>query len=104
MSYSSKETLKTRQKVTIGTKTATGTLDGTTTIEYISFSHPVSKLSVQSTGNLAGTIEMSINGVDWFTSTPFVAITPVSYSAHNISAVKVTRTSGTGTLVVSATP
>ena len=103
MSYSSKEMLKSRQKITTGTRTSTGTLDGTTTVEYITFSHPVAKLSVQATGTLSGTVEMSINGSDFFTSTAFAAVTPVSYSTHNINSIKVTRLVGTGTLVVSAT-
>lgn len=103
MSYSSKEVLKVRQKVTTGTKTVTGTLDATTTVDYIVFSHPVNKISVQSTGTLSGTIEMTINGVDFFASTAFAAVTPVSYSAHNINGIKVTRLVGSGSLVVSAT-
>lgn len=102
MAYNKKEIAALKQKVLTGTKVATNTLDGTVTTEIIKFPEPVSKFSVQSTGNLAGDVTVSVNGEDFVTGVSFTAGALASYNTHNVSAIKVTRTSGSGTLAIAA--
>lgn len=102
MTILKKASQKIRQQVSGGLKTATGTLDGTTTVEIVEFGAAMSKVSWSSTGTLAGNIEFTINGQTWFTSTAFVAGTPGSFTAHNVNAVRITRTGGTGELAIAA--
>ena len=54
------------------------------------------KITVQSTGTLAGNIEISANGTDFVSGGAFVANTPTSYTTHLCVAVRITRTGGTG--------
>lgn len=76
-------------------------LDANKTIDIISLGFASEKVSFQATGNLAGTIEFSINGKDFFGSAA-ISTTPSSYSTHNVSSVKITRTSGSGKLAIAA--
>lgn len=104
--YTRKEAQQARQKVATGTKTATNVLDGLTpetTVEVIRFGGAMSKVSFQATGDLAGTVEFSISGMNWFTSTAIPAANgPASFTAHNVDGVRVTRTGGTGQLFIAA--
>lgn len=81
---------------------ATGTLDATTTQEIVVLPIAASKITVQSTGDLAGTFEVSINGSDWESSTAFLDGVMGSYSTHIVGSVRVTRTGGSGKLIIAA--
>lgn len=103
MTIAKKASQKIRQQVSGGLKTSTGTLSASPSVEVVEFGAAMAKVSWSSTGTLAGNIEFSINGQTWFSSTAFVAGTPGSFSAHNVNAVRVTRTGGTGELAIAAT-
>lgn len=103
MTIAKKASQKVRQQTSGGLKTATGTLSASPSVEVIEFGAAMAKVSWSSTGTLAGNIEFSINGSTWFSSTAFVAGTPGSFNTHNVNAVRVTRTGGTGELAIAAT-
>lgn len=98
MAVSKQQARKVRQPVLTGDLFLTGTLDGTTLTEIVLLSSVAEKISVQSDGSLAGTVEFSINGTDFFGSAAFVATVPISYNTHLVRAVRVTQTGGTGKL------
>jgi hypothetical protein len=79
-----------------GDKLVTETLDGTTTTEILQLGIVAEKITIQSTGTLAGDILVSANGTNFVAAGSFTANTPLTYSAHLCVAVKITRTGGTG--------
>jgi hypothetical protein len=92
-----------RQPVKSGELVATGTLDGTTTIEVLTLSVVAEKLSLQMQGTLTGTIEFSIDGKTFINSTAIPAAGVITnFSTHLVASVKVTRATGSGTLTVAA--
>jgi hypothetical protein len=93
---------KVRQPVLVGDLHITGTLDGTTTTEIVELSSIAEKVTVQSSGDLAGNITVSINGKDFNTGVAFVANTLVTYSTNLVRVIKVTRTGGSGKLSIVA--
>jgi hypothetical protein len=92
-----------KHAVLAGDKQVTIALDGTTTVGQVSLTGPSGKVTIQSSGTLAGNAEFSCNGVTFFGSTAFTAGTPITYSTHNVSVVKITRTGGSGQAIVLAT-
>lgn len=102
MSFDKKERLKSRQLVKVGAVASSDVLDGTTTEEVINLGTAASKVSFQSTDTLAGNISFSVNGTDFFNATVFSATVVGSYSTHNVVAVKVVRTGGTGRMTIAA--
>ncbi len=103
MGYSKKEARKAREKVVAGDAVATGTLDGTTTSEVIQLGVPAEKVTFQASGTLAGTIEFSTNGVDFYGSTAIPGSNaPGTYTTHMAKAVRVTRSGGEGKLHILA--
>lgn len=98
MAVSKQQARKVRQPVLTGDHYLSTLLDATNTTEVLLLSSVANKISVQGDGTLAGTIEFSINGLDWYGSTAFTAVTPVSYNTHLVRAVKITRTGGSGKL------
>lgn len=78
-------------------------LDASTTVDIVTLSCAAESITVQSDGNLAGTIEFSVNGVNFANSTAFAANALVPYGATLIRVIRVTRTSGSGKLhIISA--
>lgn len=102
MAYKKDEVAKLRQLVAVDDIRSTGTLDGTTTTETLNLSMVASKISYQRTDTLQCTVEVSLNGVDFEAATAVTTAALTSYSTHNIKAVRVTRTAGSGRLVVAA--
>src|ERR1043165_5053358 len=102
MAASKKDIQRQKQQVSVGVGLSTAELDGTTTVEIIKFGGAMARVTFQGDGTLAGTVEFSVNGSTWFSSTA-IAGTPTTYSTHNFNAMKVTRTSGTGKLSIAAT-
>lgn len=101
--YTRKEVQTVRQRVVTGEKVATGVLDASNTVEIIRFGGAMSKVSFQASGDLAGTIEFSISGLDWVSSTAIASSNAIaSYNTHNVEGVRVTRTSGSGQLFIAA--
>jgi hypothetical protein len=101
--FSPRDLLAKRQKVITGTEVATVALSVSITVDVIKFGTPVSKISYQATGDLAGTIEFTIDGVDFFGSSALPAMNaPATYTAHAVTAVRITRTSGSGKLYIAA--
>ena len=84
-----------------GSKVATIFLDGTTTTDSIKLGGVASKITFQTTEDLACSVEVSLNGTDW-SSAGSGSTTMVSYDTHNVIAVRATRTSGSGKLILAA--
>lgn len=107
MGYSKKDIQRAKQQVSVGAGLCTKVLDGATpetTVEIIQFGGAMSKVTFQGSGNLAGTVEFSVNGANWFSSTAIAGSNaPTTFSTHNFNSIKVTRSGGTGTLSVAAT-
>lgn len=101
--YTKKDVQQVRQNIASGQREYTEELSASVTVEVLKMAGGMSRVTVQSTGDLAGTVEFSVNGQDFFGSTAFTANTPVTYSAHNFNAIRVTRTGGTGRLAIAAT-
>jgi hypothetical protein len=91
-----------KHAVLAGDEQITDTLDGSNTTSTIELTGPASKVSIQSSDSLAGNVEYSCDGKTFFNTTAFTAGVPVSYSTHNGGVVKITRTSGSGKVVVLA--
>lgn len=102
MAYSKKETRKAREKVSVSDMVSTGTLNASTTVEIVQLGVPADKVSWQSDGTLAGTVEVTINGTTWVSSTAFTATVIGTYSASLVKALRVTRTGGAGKLHILA--
>jgi hypothetical protein len=103
MAYSKKDVQRAKQAVAVGVGISTSTLDATTTVEILQFGGAMSKVTFQGSGNLVGTVEFSVNGINWFSSTAIAAANaPTTFSTHNFNSMRVTRTSGTGTVAVAA--
>jgi hypothetical protein len=98
MAITKEQARKVRQPVHTGDLSLSVSLDATTTVDTRTFSVAAEKVSWQSDGTLAGTIEFSIDGVIFFGSTAFAATVPGSYSTHLVRVVKITRTGGAGKL------
>lgn len=91
------------QQVKIGSRFSTVLLDASTTEDILTFGTVVEKVTFQADGDLAGTIEFSVDGTNWDDSTAIAASNAMdSYNTHNVAAVKVTRTSGSGRLHIAA--
>ena len=89
-----------RQPTLVGDIEATPILDGTNTTAIIELTSVAEKVSFQSSGDLAGNIEFSINGITFYGSTAFTAGVPGTYSTNLTKVVKVTRTGGSGKLSI----
>lgn len=104
MTILKKASQKIRQQTSGGLKAVTGLLDGTTTTEILELGAAMSRVTFQGSGDLAGTVEFSVNGTTWFSSTAIAgANAPTTYSTHNFNAMKVTRSGGSGQLSIAAT-
>lgn len=78
-------------------------LSGTNTTEIVRLAIDAREVSFQATGDLAGTVEFSINGVNFVNSTAIGATnTIVTFNLHVVKILKVTRTGGTGQLCIAA--
>jgi hypothetical protein len=103
MSYSKKQVQPLNQKVTTGVSLATEVLDATNSVEIVRFGGAMSRVTFQGTDTLAGTVEFTVNGTNWFSSTAIAAANaPTTYTTHNFVAVRVTRSGGTGRLAIAA--
>lgn len=92
-----------RQPSLVGDMAITATLDGTTTTEIITFSAVAEKVSFQADGDLAGTVEFSIDGVNFKNSTAIGATNAiVTFNTHMSKVIRVTRSGGSGKLHVLA--
>lgn len=102
MAVSKQQARKVRQSVHTSDMALTGILDATNTSEVILLSIVAERLTVHSDGDLAGTIEVSVNGVNWHAAGSFTAnaLTDASLAGvdHLFRAVRITRTSGSGKL------
>lgn len=62
-----------------------------------------SKVSFQGTGNLTGTVEFSLDGINYKDSTAIPASNALgSYATHLVKSVKITWASGSGRVVVAS--
>lgn len=103
MAITKEQARKVRQPTLIGDLSVTGILDGVTTTQILEFSCIAEKVSFQADGTLAGTVEFSIDGVNYKNSTAIGAANAiVTFSTHMCKSVKVTRSGGTGRLHVLA--
>ncbi len=96
MAYSKKDILDAKQSVRTGVRTATAELSVSNPgPEIIDLGDVCAKVTFQSDGNLTGTIEFSVDGKTWGNSTA-LATAMTSFNTHNVCAVRVTRSGGTG--------
>ena len=102
MGYKKDEVKRLRQPVGLDDLVSTGTLDATNLIELINLSMVTSKISYQRVGTLECTVEVSLNGADFESATAVTTAALTSYSSHNIKLIRVTRTAGSGRLVIGA--
>lgn len=101
--YLKKQSRLARQPVKVGESVVTGTLDGTTTEEILILSVVAEKVALQMQGTLAGTAEFSIDGKTFINSTAIPGAGAITmFSTHLVTAIKVTRSGGSGTLTVAA--
>ena len=98
MAITKSQARKVRQPELIGDLAVSASLNGTTTVDIITLSSIAEKITIQSSGTLAGTVEFSTNGVNFYTSTAFAANVPLTYSTHLVRVIKITRISGSGQL------
>lgn len=75
-------------------------LNASDTVDYIKLGDAASKITYQRSGTLECTVEISLNGTDWTAITAVTNSTILSYSTHNVSTIRVTRTAGEGKLTV----
>ena len=102
MAYDKTQSRVPRRAMLAGDKQMTAELSASVTVQVIQLTMVAQKVTWQSTGTLAGNVEFSSNGTDFYTSTAFTANVVGSYNTHNVVAVRVTRTGGTGKLAVLA--
>jgi hypothetical protein len=98
MAITKEQARKVRQAVNASDVSLSIPLDASTTVDTRILSIVAEKISWQSDGNLAGTIEFSADGVNFGNSTAIAANTLASFSTHLVRAVKITRSSGAGSL------
>jgi hypothetical protein len=103
MAISKAAARSTKQAVLSGDELVSPVLDGTSTVYTFELTGPASKITLQSSDSLAFDYEVSVNGKNFVTGASVVAGALSSYSTHNISTVKVTRTGGTGKVSLAAT-
>ena len=75
-------------------------LDATTSVEILKIANPGEVVAWQRAGTLTGTVEFSLNGVDFTDSTVFNTAAVGVFSTYPVRFIKVTRTAGSGKLVV----
>ena len=81
----------------------TSDLDAVNTTEIVELAIDARAVSFQASGTLAGTVEFSINGVNWVNSTAIGAANAiVTFNTHVVAKLRVTRTSGSGKLHILA--
>ena len=98
-----KDIEKIRQKVKTGEFRVTGVLDAAVTSEIILFSDVYEKLTFQGTSTLTGTVEFSLDGVNFKNSTAIGASNAlVTFSTHSFRAVKVSRATNSGNVLLAA--
>jgi hypothetical protein len=92
---------KVTQQVKTGSRLTSTLLDASSTVDIITFGTVAEKVSFQGDGDLAGTVEFSIDGINWKNSTAIGATNAiVSFNTHNSAAIRVTRSGGSGRLHV----
>lgn len=95
--YTKKDVMSVEQPVRTGSRINSSQLDASTTSQIIELGDVFSKITFQASGDLAGTIEFSMNGVNFVTSTALPASNAMaSYNTHNVASVRITRSGGSG--------
>ncbi len=103
MSYSRKQVQALNQKIITGVSLSTAELNASNPEEIIRFGGALERVTFQGTDSLAGTVEFTVNGTNWFSSTAIAAANaPTTYTTHNFVAMRVTRTAGSGKLTIAA--
>ena len=101
MAYSKEQVQRVRQAVKTSTKLVTPTLDGTTTSHVFVLGDVAAKVTYQGLTGLTATIEFSVDGITWSTPTA-VSTAMTSYNTHNVCAIRVVRSAGSGTVSIAA--
>lgn len=101
--YIKKQIQRAKQDVSTGTTLSTGLLDAQNASEVLFLGDAAAKVSFQATGDLAGTVEFSINGDNFGNSTAIAGSNAIaSFNTHNVSYIRVNRSGGSGRLHVAA--
>jgi hypothetical protein len=101
-SYSKKDIRSLKQITLTGNETATTTMASATDTQVVELACPASKVTVQSTGDLAFSWAVSINGEDFVSVGAVAAGVLSSYNTHLVSTVQITWTSGSGKVVIAS--
>lgn len=90
------------QKVHQGTSVSSSTLDGTNTTERIEIGFPAEKVTLVTTGNLAANVTPMIGGANSNTAIAASTTPSTTTTSHMFSAVLISRTSGSGKVLILA--
>lgn len=100
MSVSTAQASKARQRTSNG-DIQDATLDATNTTADLILGITAEKVTYTMNGTLTGNISFSINGKDFYSSTALAATgVPTTYNTHLVKVVRITRTAGSGQVVV----
>lgn len=103
MAISKASAAKPRIRINVSDRQSTGTLDASNTEEIVEFNLVASKITLQGSGNLAGNVLVSINGVNYVSVGTIPASNGLlSYSSNMVTSVKIQRTGGSGKVVIVA--
>jgi len=98
-----KNKIRLQQKIQTGYSISTEELDAANAEEIIRLHFPAEVVSFQASGTLAGTLEFSLDGVNWKNSTAIPGSNDVdSFSTDLVLAIRVKRTGGAGKLTIAA--
>lgn len=102
MAIEKQKARKARHAVLAGDKQLSVELSASVTTAIVELGMVAQKVTLQGNGTVAGTFEVTANGTDWVAGGNIAVGTLNSYSSHNCIAVRLTRTGGTGKVVVLA--
>lgn len=102
MAISKKQINSKLRSVGFGEILVTETLDATNTEEILTIANPSGQLSFQRNGDLECTVDFSLNGQDYPAGLQLVIAdaTIYNFSTSVVKVLKVTRTAGSGKLIV----
>jgi len=103
MGYSKEEVQQITQRTRNGENRISETLDASNAEEIITLADVTEKVTFQGTGDLAGNLEFSLDGENFSNTTAIAASNAlVTFNTHMIKAIKITRSSGSGKVIIAA--
>lgn len=90
------------QKVHIGAAISSASLDGTTTSDRVELGFPAEKLTLVCTGDLAASVQPLVGPANANTAIAATTTASTTTLSNMCSAVQITRTSGSGKVIILA--